>query len=134
MTNSQHEPNAEFLPAVRRARYEQLTIYEVSEAELDILEKGSPDLLFLNFAVFLLSVSISFIIALLTTEVKSQVTFVVFIVFAIVGLLGGAFLLIMWSRDRSSVSKCTKTIRDRLPPAEGIREQALTSVNNREQT
>jgi hypothetical protein len=32
-------------PAIRRARLEQLTIYDVTESELEILERGSPDAL-----------------------------------------------------------------------------------------
>ena len=130
MTNNQiHESGADFLPAVRRARFDKLTIFEVSEAELDILEKGSPDSIYLNFAIFLLSMAVSFIVALFTTEVKSMAIFVVFVLLAIVGCLGGFFLLIMWLRDRSSVSKCAKTIRSRLLPAEGIQEETLGVAN-----
>ena len=131
--NLLHEQNMEFMPAVRRARYQQLTIYEISESELDILEKGSPDSLYLNFAIFLLSAAISLIVALLTTVAKSLTILIVFIAFAIIGCLGGAFLIIMWARDRSSVSKCVKAIRDRLPPAEGIREETIASINPHEQ-
>ena len=112
---------SEFLPAVRRARFDQLTIYEISESELDTLEKGSPDSLFLNFAIFLLSTATSFTVALLTTQVTSQATFVVLVALTVVGYIGGVFLLLLWLRDRSPVSKCARAIRDRLPH-EGIPE------------
>jgi hypothetical protein len=125
--NRVHEQSVDLLPTVRRARYQQLTIYEISDSELDTLEKGSPDSLFLNFAIFLLSVAISLAVAMVTTEAKSQLTFIIFLVLTIIGFLGGAFLLILWARDRSSVSKCAKTIRDRLPPAEGIQEMTKIS-------
>src|SRR6266545_4261098 len=39
---------------VRRGAFAQLTIYEVAEYELEILEHGSPDSIYLNFAIFLL--------------------------------------------------------------------------------
>jgi hypothetical protein len=112
----------DFGPIIRRARFEQLTIYDVTDSELDILEKGSPESLYLNFAIFLLSMAISFFIALITTEVKSLTTFIVLVILSIIGLLGGAFLFLLWSRDRSSVSRCIKAIRDRLPPEEGKQE------------
>ena len=42
----------EFQPEIRRARFDRLTIYEVSESELEVLARGSPDSIYLNFAVF----------------------------------------------------------------------------------
>lgn len=51
---------------IRRAPLQRLTIYEVEESELAILERGSPDTVFLNIAVALLSVSVSLSVALLT--------------------------------------------------------------------
>lgn len=63
--SSQDRPK--FLPAVRRARIERLDIYEISETELQILERGSPDSILLNFAIFLVSIAVSFLVALLTT-------------------------------------------------------------------
>ncbi len=61
----------EFLPAVRRARIGRLNIYEVSDSELQLLERGSPESLYLNFAIFLLSAALSFLTALFTTEIPS---------------------------------------------------------------
>jgi hypothetical protein len=82
----------EILPAVRRARYGQLTIYEISEDELELLERGSPDSLLLNFSIFALSVCVSFLIALLTTTIPSDRTFIVFVVVTAVAALGGVVL------------------------------------------
>ena len=111
----QTEPT--FLPEIRRARFDSLTIYEVSESELDILEKGSPDSIYLNFAIFLLSVAISLTTALFTTTTTSNAAFIVFVVLTTIGYLGGVFLVILWRRNHTSVSDCAATIRKRLPPA-----------------
>jgi hypothetical protein len=108
-----------FSPAIRRARVQTLTIYEVSDGELDLLERGSPDSLYLNFAIFLLSSAISFIIALLTTVPFSQMVTIIFVAFTIIGLIVGVFLLLLWRRSRSFRVDCIKVIRSRLPP-EGI--------------
>jgi hypothetical protein len=123
MSNSEqsHHPDQSFLPEIRRARFERLTIYEVSEAELDILERGSPDSIYLNFAIFLLSVAISLTAALLTATIASNAIFVIFVVCTVVGYTGGLLLLVVWRKNRSSVSDCMETIRKRLPP-EGIAE------------
>ena len=108
-----------FLPEIRRVRFERLTIYEVSESELDTLERGSPDSLYLNIAIALLSVAVSLTATLLTATIKSLAIFVVFVVCTVVGYVGGILLLLLWRRTRRSLINCAAAIRNRLPP-EGI--------------
>lgn len=105
-----------FLPEIRRARFERLTIYEVEESELFILERGSPDSIFLNIAVALLSLAASFTVALLTTTIPSTRIYIVFVVVASIGYVVGAVLCVVWWRSRCSVNNCVKAIRKRLPP------------------
>ncbi|MEP6741332.1 MAG: hypothetical protein ABJB61_02450 [bacterium] len=105
---------------VRRGAFAQLTIYEVAEYELDILAHGSPDSLYLNFAIFLLSVAISFLVGLLTAVLSSRV-FTVFVVITTLGFVLGLLLLIIWLKKRSSTSDLVGKIRSRLP-GEGIQE------------
>jgi len=106
----------ERLPAIRRARLGTLTIYEISEPELEIIERGSPESIFLNFAIFLLSAAIAFSVALATTSICSNRTFLVFVVITVIGYLAGLLLLIMWWLSHRSTTSITKTIRRRLPP------------------
>lgn len=113
----------EFRPEIRRARFDRLTIYEISEDELATLARGSPDSVFLNFAIFLLSVAASFIIALFTTTMESDRLFFVFVIITVIGLISGFVLLAMWRRNRKSVSEIVDAIKKRLPP-EGIQEEA----------
>jgi hypothetical protein len=115
--NRGEEP--EFLPAVRRARIERLNIYEISETELQILERGSPDSLFLNFAIFLLSSALSFLVALLTTEISSARIFNVFAIITTVAGVSGVVLLALWAWHRRSTTTIFEQIRRRMPP-EGI--------------
>ena len=105
---------------VRRAAFAQLTIYEVAEYELETLAHGSPDSLFLNFAIFLLSTAVSFFVALLTADLSARV-FTIFVVIVTVGFLVGLFLVLVWLKKRSSTSNLVKLIRDRLP-SEGVQE------------
>lgn len=112
----------EFLPEIRRGRLGRLTIYEVSESELEILAKGSPSSIYLNFAIFLFTIFISFFTALLTTTIDSIKVFVVFVLIAALGVIGGAILIAVWVINRRSASDIINKIKKRLPP-EGIQEK-----------
>lgn len=105
---------------IRRGIILQMTIYEVGEDELETLAHGSPDSLYLNFAIFLLSLATAFFISLLTTEVSNR-TFTVFVVLVILGYVLGAFFSILWYKNRKSVSALVQKIKERLPP-EGFQE------------
>jgi hypothetical protein len=105
----------ELQPEVRRGRIDWLNIYEISEAELELLARGSADSLYLNFAIFLLSVSASFIVSLMTTTIESGRVFTVFVVLAVVGAVNGGVLLALWYMSYRSVSGLVETIKRRLP-------------------
>jgi hypothetical protein len=98
MAQSKQEKGAEqaFQPEIRRGRIDKLTIYEISDSELNILEKGSPSSIFLNFAVFLLSVAVAFTVALFTANVPAGKVFTSFLVSTIIGYVGGILLLVFW--------------------------------------
>lgn len=122
-------PSQSLPPAVevRRGVFVRLTIYEVEERELEDLAQGSPDSLYLNFAVFLLSLATSFLIALSTAIVSNNV-FIVFVVITTIGFIVGIFLLILWLMKRKSVSHLVQKIKNRLPP-EGIQETTTVTDN-----
>lgn len=112
--------------AVRRAPYHELIIYEITEAELEELERGSPDSIFLNFAILFLSVFASFFASLITASFSSDRTFLIFVVVTVVSGASGIVLLVLWIFSRRRVSSLVGRIRDRLPPLEGI--QAPTEI------
>lgn len=103
-------------PAIRRGRIEQLTIYEITEAELEKLEHGTPASLLLNFAIFLLSLAASFLVALLTTTISSTSLFIVFVIVTTIGFMVGLVLLALWRREHLVVTDIAECIRRRLPP------------------
>lgn len=109
---------SEFSPEIKRARIDCLNIFEISEGELEMLEKGSPGSIFLNFSIFLIGSALTLIIALLTTDIKSNNTFIIFVVLSVVGMLSGLLLLILWYRNNKSILKLVETIRNRLPREE----------------
>jgi len=101
---------------IRRGKVDSLSVYEITDYELDILERGSPSSLYLNFGIFLLSTSVSFLVALLTTTIQSNRTFTVFVVLVVVGIISGIVLMGLWYRTRQSASKVIAKIRSRIPP------------------
>ncbi len=121
-TSSEKHSDSTSLPPVevRRGAFAQLTIDEVAECELDILAHGTPDSLYLNFAIFLLSVGISFLIGLLTALLSTRV-FTIFVIITTVGFVIGFLLLVIWLKKRSSISDLVGKIRSRLP-TEGVQE------------
>lgn len=100
---------------VIRGRVDSVEIYEVKENELEILEKGSPANIQLNFAIFLFSTAFSAVAAVLTCDFKYRLGEMVFVFTGIIGVLLGAYLFISWWRTRESISKVVKKIRDRIP-------------------
>lgn len=102
-------------PVIKRGRVDSLNIYEITDYELDILEKGSPSSLYLNFAIFLLSTAFSCIFSLGSASFSNETVKVIFIVISVVGILMGMFLLMLWQRSRTSVSFIVKKIKQRIP-------------------
>lgn len=118
MATTQEEYKA-FSPAIRRARLDNLTIYEISEGELQTIERGSPDSICLTFSVSLLSVAISLLGSIMLTDIKSPVVLFSFIAIVVVGFVVGIILLIIWKKSSNSVAECVASIKRRLPP-EGV--------------
>lgn len=104
---------------VRRGRVESVDLYEIKDTELDVLEKGTPAELQLNFSVFLISIAFAAISSLITAEFPNKIVQTIFIVISVVGIIVGAYLLIAWSKTRSAVKNLCKKIRERIPP-EGL--------------
>ena len=119
MCDEHPQPGTPLPPAIHRARLDKLTIFEITEAELETLERGAPVSLFLNLAIFALSTAISFSIALATTQIPSLRTFAVFVIIVVVCYLAGITFVLLWLFTRRSVKSVTQEIRKRLPP-EGV--------------
>lgn len=109
-------------PAIHRVRLDKLRIFEITEAELEALERGSPESLYLNLAIAVLSVAISFTVALATTKIDDDRTFYVFVIVTSTGYVSGITFALLWFISRRSLKKVSTEIRSRIPPEEGIQE------------
>jgi len=100
---------------VRRGRVDSVDLYEIKENELELLEKGSPATLKLNFAIFLFSIALACIIALATTTFKWPIIESIFTFISVIGVLMGAYLLISWWRTKTSIAEVISRIKNRIP-------------------
>jgi len=117
---------------IRRGRVESVDLYEIKDSELELFRKGSPADLQLNFAIFLLSLAFTAIAALSTATFPEKNVHTTFIVIAVVGILMGAYLLISWIRNRTSLSDVCDGIRRRIKEPELIIKE--TSLSHTEIT
>ncbi len=101
-------------PQIRRGRVDSLTLYEITDYELSLLEQGSPSSTFLNFSIFFFSTGLSFLVSLLTTTFADDKTFLVFSVVAGLGLSLGVVLFVLWYRTGQGVRGTCKKIRERI--------------------
>jgi hypothetical protein len=108
-------------PAIHRIRLGSLRIFEISEAELESLERGSPESIFLYLGLTVLSIAVSFSVALSTTRIDSDRTFAVFVIITSVGYVAGVTFGVLWVASRRSLNGVSAKIRSRIPPG-GIQE------------
>jgi hypothetical protein len=94
-----------------------VSLYEITDYELEVLEQGSPSSAYLNFAIFFGSVGLSFLATLLTVDVSSLYVFTVFIVLTVAGFAGALVLFELWRRTRSKTVELCKKIRARIATA-----------------
>ncbi len=129
---------------IRVAQLGELNAYVIYEHELESLDKLDADLakdppesVYLNFALFLFPISLSFLITLLTTTIVSNRTFELFVIVSILAFIISLLLFALWMRDRRSYRKSRqlllqdraqqiRKIKSRLPP--NPRVQALPII------
>ena len=96
-------------PPLRVAQLGELNAYVVYEHELDSLNKLDDDLtkeppesIYLNFALFLFPISVSFLISLLTTTIRSNRLYELFVIISVLTFILSIILFALWMRDRRS--------------------------------
>lgn len=119
MTETDHSSTGDI--KILRAKIDSLSVYEVTDSELKTLERGSPSSIYLNFAILLISIGFSFFISLVSLDIESVKLFSTFLVFTLVGGIGGVVLSFLWYRERGEVSDVIKSIQDRIPQSETVK-------------
>ena len=117
---------------VRRGKVDSVDLYEVKEYELEILSNGDTNSIFLNFAIFLLSLSFSSILSISTASFNPPIFQTLFLIIAVVGTLGGILLLFLWWKGRKSIKAIVKIIKDRIPQDKLINDcEAIDTANSK---
>ncbi|MCL2196500.1 MAG: hypothetical protein FWB77_02675 [Treponema sp.] len=100
---------------IRRGRVDSVSIYEVNESELAILENGSPNSIYLNFFTFLIATFLSFLSTLLTVDFSQKVLLqTIFIFIAVVSGFLSIMTFILWIRGKNKLSDVIKRIKNRI--------------------
>ena len=105
-----------------RGRVDSVSLYEITDTELDTLERGSPYSIHLNIGVSLLTLGLSFLTSLLTIEIQahSTILLLVFVVLTVAGIIGGTVLIILWKNARGATTDVVKRIRQRIGEQEDV--------------
>ena len=114
-------------PIVLYAPLGELRVYEISEAELEKLEAGSPGQLHLNFALAMLPAALTIMITLQTASITSDRVYagywIAFWALAVQGIVS----LARWRTSSRSHRKLISEIRDRMP-TRPLAEQIPTTI------
>ncbi|MCD1589148.1 hypothetical protein K7H13_00065 [Qipengyuania citrea] len=114
MTDEKVQSSDLSFPVIKRGSVSSLSLYEVTDYELDILEQGSPAGIFLNFGIFLISIGLSFTLAVTTVEIANDRLFIIYSIVAVVGITLGVILILLWFRLRKSTRHVCTKIRGRI--------------------
>jgi hypothetical protein len=100
---------------VKRGKVDSISIYEVSESEITILETGSPNSIYLNFFTFLFATFLSFMTTLVTVSFNEKVLLqTIFIIIAVVSGFLSIMTFILWIRGKNQLSEVIKRIKNRI--------------------
>ncbi len=119
-------------PRIVRGQVDSLSLFEITDYELELLEQGSPNTIYLNFAVFFISIACSFFVTLLTVTITSQSIFTIFVVLTVVGFSVGGVLLLLWFRTRSKMSVLVRKIKARVPMVAATASEAPYNHDDRQ--
>lgn len=99
---------------IRRGQIDSVVTYEITEYEFEVLQRGNPNSIMLNLAIFLLSIAATLIVTLLTVKIEDSRLFFSFFVVTVVCLIIGGILLILWFNSNRIVSTIVSKIESRL--------------------
>lgn len=100
-------------PIINRIKVSSVTLYEVTEGELRVLEKGPAASIYLIFAMSLLSIGVTVFTTLLAVGVQSPHVLSVLSTICFCGFALGIIYLVLWMRNRSDFKRVLKNIRER---------------------
>lgn len=115
---------------VRRARVDSISVYEVTEQELSILESGGDGGIYLNLALALFSLAVGLLTAIFTTSMTDR-QFYVFLILSSIGIIGSLVFGTLWFNSRKPIKAVVVNIKARMRTGENPDKEAPSpdSVN-----
>ena len=98
---------------VNRACVDSITIYDVTESELSEIELGDSSGWLFDVAIACVSVCVSFVVALTTTDIKSERLFYSYVILACVAAIAAVAFFINWKIVAGKRDNVIKRIRSR---------------------
>ena len=89
-----------------------LEIFEVTEEELDQIERGDGGDIFFNLFIALISISITSFITLLAADINYENRIYIWMV-VVLCFIGSLLFFAFWFKDRGSVKRVIENIRAR---------------------
>jgi hypothetical protein len=117
----------EFISEIITPKTHKVIVYFVNETELNVLERGSTSSLYLTFGLSLFSIFCSFLIVLLSTPIKSDRIFDVFVIITSISFVSSVILLVLWRKTDDEKTSVIRCIRERFP--EGERAESTDRYN-----
>jgi len=106
---------AEKGPTIKKGKVDSLTIYEITDGELETIERGSPNSTLFNIGIALISIALSFFTTILTVDLKNKPQlFIIFTIITVAGFIIGIVLMILWVKVKNDVDEVISRIRDRI--------------------
>ncbi|MCW7475637.1 hypothetical protein [Leptospira levettii] len=100
---------------VNRGKVESVNIYEVSEGELELIERGSPSSTLFAFSVFFAGVGASFLANLLITDFSNRILiFTLYLTITLISFITSIITATLWWQGRKDIPDIFKKIRDRI--------------------
>lgn len=112
---SAHQSEGSVELKIIRGSLNSLSLFEITDYELEIFEQGSPSSTYFNFAIFFFSVGASFLATLLTVKIDSIYVFSIFVIISVIGICASLVLFQLWRKTKSTTKELCKKIRARAP-------------------
>jgi len=106
---------AQSQPVLLIGRAGNFALHQVTDSELDSLERGSPVSIYLNALIACVTFGGSLAITLQTAAISSDRVFASLVAIIVVLVIASLVLFCLWWRERETIRDIVTDIRSRLP-------------------
>lgn len=111
---SPHESESGEKIKIIRGKLDSLTVYDVTENELIVLERGSDATIWFNFFIGTISIAVTMLVSLFTANWDGrEIAFIVFICVSILFAVIATICFVFWFKERGQHKTTIDAIRKR---------------------